>query len=197
MLKMSYKPFAVIITGPSGSGKTTICRKLLEKCNDLEYSVSVTTRKRRPQEQNGKDYIFVDENTFKKWVEEGKFLEWQPVYGDYYGTLRETVEKILEKGKNVLMDLDLKGTKNVKRMRPDSVTIFIMPPSIEELKNRLKKRGDEKEVIEKRLKESEKEIKQFKDFDYVVLNEEIEETVENILKIIEAEKLKSVRYDEG
>jgi len=187
-------PFIVIITGPSGSGKTTICQKIVARNSNIKYSISATTRKPRCGEVHGKDYYFLTHEEFMEWVKSHKFYEWAQVYDDYYGTPREPVQNLLSQGYYVIMDLDLTGAKNVKNINTQSVTVFIMPPSLEELERRMRKRGDDINTIAKRLRAACEEIRHFQDYDYVVLNETLDKTVELVEKIIEIESLRTFRY---
>jgi len=190
MIKRDFKRFCVIISGPTGTGKTTICKKLIEKNNDFFYSISCTTRKKRENEIDGKDYYFITKEEFEKRIKEDKFLEYAKIYNEYYGTPKEPVFENLKNGKIVIMDIDYQGKMKVAEKLKDSVSIYILPPSIEELKRRIEKR--EKNFME-RFKEALKEIDLWISYDYVVINDEIEKAVDEINKIIEAEKLKRER----
>ncbi|KPK99823.1 MAG: hypothetical protein AMJ91_06180 [candidate division Zixibacteria bacterium SM23_73_3] len=186
----------VVLSSPSGGGKTTICEKILKKHKDHIYSVSATTRKRRKGEKHGKDYLFVSEEEFKKKIRKKEFVEWAWVHGERYGTLKKFVAKA-KRGKQVaLFVLDVQGGMAFKKKYPQSVLIFLLPPSMNELKTRLLKRGTEKtEEIKKRLKVALKEMKFWSKYDYVVINASLSQTVDSVEKIIESEELKSTRFD--
>ncbi|MCX7956661.1 MAG: guanylate kinase [Endomicrobia bacterium] len=187
--KNNKKGNIIVISGPSGSGKTTICKKLIEKNFDLVFSISYTTRPKKPQEQDGKDYFFVSTEKFVKMIKQKGFVEWAKVHNHYYGTPKKNIFDIINKGKNVLLDIDVQGGKNIKKMFPDSVLIFVLPPSWQELKHRIinRKRDTDKE-ISLRLKNAVKELKYLKFYDYLVINDSLENTVETISKIISISK---------
>jgi len=190
MIKRDFKRFCVIISGPTGTGKTTICKRLVNENNEFFYSISYTTRKKRENEIDGKDYYFITKEEFEKMIKEDKFLEYAKIYNEYYGTPKEPVFESLKNGKIVIMDIDYQGKMKVVEKLKDSVSIYILPPSIEELKRRIEKR--EKNFIE-RFKEALREIDLWVFYDYVVINDDIEKAVNEINKIIEAEKLKRER----
>ncbi len=197
MTKLDGKPLLIVISGPSGSGKGTLCKALRQVFPDLAYSVSVTTRPPRPGEVDGVDYIFVTPSEFQRRLQEGKFLEWAQVYENYYGTPKEPVEKWLEEGRDVLLELDVQGALQVRKLYPEALLIFIAPPSIEELRARIAKRGtDTKEVIKKRLSCAKEEIKAAANYDYIVVNEHQEEALKKLVEIISMEK-KRRRNEEG
>jgi guanylate kinase len=184
----------VVISGPSGSGKGTICKRLIDEIENINVSVSATTRKPRIGEIEGKNYFFIDEDEFVKKINNDDFLEYALVYGNYYGTPKKTVLKQLENGKDIILEIDIQGALKVKENYPKGVFIFILPPSLEELKNRIEGRGtDSKEVIHRRLKCAYDELNYAFQYDYVVLNDEVDSAVEKIKEIISAEKNKSVR----
>lgn len=185
--------FPVILTAPSGAGKTTMVPHILDSFSDMKYSVSVTTRKPRKNEVSGKDYQFVPEAEFKKWINEGKFYEYAMVCNNYYGTLKEPLVSNLSAGYKVLLTLDIQGAKAMKSFRPESVTIFILPPSIEELKFRLLNRGDAEKNINDRLKLAEQEMQCLKDFDYAVVNDTVPKAVGKIINIVRAEECRVSR----
>jgi len=175
-----------VISAPSGTGKTTVIKCLLDKIPDLALSVSHTTRPMRRNEKDGRDYYFVTKEVFQKMLTDGEFLEWTEAYGHLYGTSKGEVDRIVALGKDVLMDLDTSGALNIKKMYPDAVLIFLLPPSFEELKERIIKRGSEdKEEIEKRLKGAAAEYERRHEYDYQVVNEDVLEACSEIAEIVE------------
>lgn len=181
-----------IISAPSGCGKTTLCRRLLKSGLELSYSVSMTTRPRRLGEIHGKDYYFVSNGNFQKGIRQNKFLEWTKTYGWYYGTPKRFILDLLKKGKDILLSIDVKGAMNVKRFYPKSVLIFILPPSLKELKKRLKRRNsDDKKEIQKRLKIVKREISYADRYDYCVVNDNVDIAVCKLKAIVIAERYKT------
>lgn len=193
MIKREFKRFCVIISGPTGCGKTTICKKLLEENKEFFYSISCTTRKKREEEIDGKDYYFISKEEFERMIKEDKFLEYARIYDEYYGTPKEPVFENLKNGKIVIMDIDFQGKRKVQEKIKDIVSIYLLPPSIEELKKRIEKREKDKESFLKRFKEALREIDLWVDYDYVVINDNIEKAIYEIKTIIGAEKLKRER----
>ena len=178
----------VIFSAPSGSGKTTIDRELLKRFPQFEFSISATSRQPRGVEQNGVDYYFLSGDEFRERVERGEFVEWEEVYaGTCYGTLRSEMERIWQKGNVIVFDVDVMGGINLKRLfAADACSIFIMPPSIEELERRLRGRGtDSEEVIRKRISKADFELSKAPEFDHVVVNDTLAEAVEEATHIIE------------
>lgn len=178
-----------IISGSSGVGKGTVIKEFLKKAENIFLSVSTTTRKPREGEVHGVNYFFVTKEDFKKSVQEENFLEWAEFGENCYGTSRDIVEKMLSSGKNVLLEIEVQGAKQVKEKMPEAVTIFILPPSISEIEKRLRGRGTEtEEAISKRLKAIEFEMKEAKHYDYKVINDVVERAADEILKIYEENK---------
>jgi guanylate kinase len=179
-----------ILVSPSGGGKTTICRKLLETDPKLRFSVSYTSRPPRINERGGVDYHFVDAETFKQKIERGDFLEWAIVHGDYYGTDRTKTVEETATGCDLLLDIDIQGADQIKKSVPDCVRIFIVPPSKEIMLERLRARGtDGPEALQRRLADAALEMTRWKEYDYVVLNDRLDEAVERVRAIITAERL--------
>ena len=177
----------VIFSAPSGSGKTTIVKELLKRFDCFEFSISATSRQPRGQEQNGIDYHFMTNDEFKSRVERGEFVEWEEVYaGTCYGTLKSEMERIWAKGNVIIFDVDVMGGINLKRLfGEDACSVFIMPPSVEELERRLRGRGtDTEEVIMKRIAKAEFELSKASEFDYTVVNDVLEDAVEQTVAII-------------
>ena len=190
MISKSRKGLILILSSPSGAGKTTLAKKIADKDNNFKVSVSYTTRATRPNEINGVDYNFVSIEEFQKLSNQNKFLEQAKVFGNYYGTLKGPIEQDLLKGKDYLFDIDWQGTEQVKKIMPsDIVPVFILPPSIEHLEDRLKKREERnKELIEQRMKMAKGEITHWKDYKYIVVNEDIDNCFNQINQIIKIER---------
>ena len=187
----------LIITSPSGAGKSTLSRLLLQADDQLSLSVSVTTRPRRPSEVDGMHYHFIDKRRFEALRERGELLEWAEVHGNFYGTPREPVETALEAGRDYLFDIDVQGTLQVyQEMRSDVASVFILPPSIPELIGRLHRRAEDDETtIQKRLASAAKEIAHWRDFDYVLVNDDLDRTFAGLQAILAAERLKRLRQE--
>lgn len=186
---MNDKGFPVIISAPSGAGKTSICYEVLRLIDDAEYSVSITTRERRENERDGVDYHFVTPDDFEAMAERGELAEWAEVHGAHYGTLKAKLSGAVERGRVVILDVDGQGARSLKESFPDSVLIFILPPSPSELADRLASRGTEgEESLKARLEAAPREVENIERYDYVVVNERFEESVNRIVHIIEAER---------
>jgi len=175
----------IVITGPSGVGKGTLIRLLRERLPELALSVSATTRGRRPGEVDGVDYHFLSEEEFDRRVARGDFLEWAEYAGRRYGTLREELERHAAAGRPVVLEIEVKGARQVRAAVPESVQIFIRPPSMEALRNRLLGRGtDDREQIERRLKAAEEELEAIDEFPYVIVNDDLDKAVDELERIV-------------
>lgn len=191
------KGVLIVISGPSGAGKGTICEALLEKHEEIVLSVSATTRSPRKGEVDGVNYHFLSKETFVSRIEEDDFLEHAQVYGNYYGTPKSDVQKILDSGKDVILEIDIQGALKVKEQSNEGVFIFILPPSMEELKQRIIKRGSETpESLMTRFKSAYKEINYVSKYNYAVVNDTVERAVEKIEAILLAEKCRVDRLKE-
>ena len=180
-----HKRRLIIVSAPSGAGKSTICKVILEKFSDLRLSVSYTTRKPRHNEVHGSDYFFVDEKTFNRMREDGKFAESAQVHGSWYATSKEFIKGIQDEGNDVLLEIDVQGAMNLKRLYPDSITIFVAPPSLKELEARLRGRNSEtEESIKKRLENAKKELESKDFYEYIVVNKNLEEAIKETIDII-------------
>lgn len=190
------KGLLVVISGASGTGKGTVCKKLLQEISTLFYSISATTRKPRAGETDGVEYFFISVDEFKNWIAEEKFLEYAEVYGNFYGTPAHKIEERLRRGEDVLLEIDIQGALNVMKKRPDGVYIFLLPPSLEELANRIKGRGSESpETFSRRFNAAKNEIAVGKNYQYVVVNDTVDAAVEKIKSIIAAERCKIQRNE--
>ena len=185
----------LIISAPSGAGKTTICRKLLARRKDLRYSVSCTTREPRAGEKNGKHYFFLSREEFKRKIQRSELLEWAMVHDEYYGTPRHYVEDAIKHGGNVIMAIDVQGAMAIRRKHPSAILVFVLPPTMHALKTRLAGRRDASEIVAKRLANSHGELAAAKDYDYAVVNDDLERAVDQISCILTAETLKTSRLD--
>tara|TARA_B100000686_G_C16525305_1_gene829403 strand:- start:251 stop:880 length:630 start_codon:yes stop_codon:yes gene_type:complete len=186
---------SIVISAPSGTGKSTIFKQLRKKLPNVEFSISHTTRPARPGEKDGIDYFFISQHEFERKIEDGAFIEWANVHGYYYGTSFDSVHKIRSLESHILIELDVKGVAALKRINFNGIYIMIMPPSLKELYNRLSKRSTESdEEIKRRLAVGKVEITHYPTYDYVVTNNEVNESVNIILQIIGAEEHRSSRY---
>jgi len=186
---MTQQGILIVLSGPSGTGKGTICRELLRSYPNLHYSISATTRSSRVGETNGVNYWFISKEEFQGMIEADELLEWAEVYGNYYGTPRRYVSELLESGKDVVLEIDTQGAMQVKEKFPQGVFVYIVPPSLEELADRIYKRGtDSMESIKKRLSCATEEMICVHKYNYVVVNDEVSTAVHKIEAIINAEK---------
>jgi guanylate kinase len=192
---IARRGFMLVLSSPSGAGKTTLSRKLLAAEPNIELSVSVTTRKKRAGEVDGRDYHFIDRKRFDAMVARDDLLEWAEVFGNCYGTPRKPVEVALKRGRDVLFDIDWQGTQQLReKVRGDMASIFVVPPSMRELARRLRKRAlDDREVIRQRMAKAGDELSHWPEYDYVILNDDINRAFTELRAILAAERLKRER----
>jgi len=186
-----------IISAPSGSGKSTLVHRLLQSVPGLTFSISYTTRPPRPLETNGVDYNFISRADFEARLAKGEFLEYTEVYGNYYGTHRSTFEQAAHQGRDLVLDIDVQGARQLKVAIPEAHSIFVLPPSRVVLEQRLRARSqDSEEVIQRRLQSAAQEVRNYTQYDYVLINREIEESVVSLASIVKAERLRTARMEE-
>lgn len=186
-----------IISAPSGSGKSTLVARLLAAVPGLMFSVSYTTRQPRGHEKDGEDYRFVARDAFEAMLGRGEFLEWAEVFGNYYGTHQGILEEARAAGKDLVLDIDVQGARQLKGRIPEAVTVFILAPSRQILEQRLRARGEDRdEVIERRLKEAAREIQRYKDYDYVLINRDLPESDAVLSGIVHAERVRRDRIED-
>jgi guanylate kinase len=192
---MERRGLMFVLSSPSGAGKTTLSRLLMERVNRLSMSVSATTRPMRPGEVNGKDYLFVDHARFEDMVKRQELLEWANVFDNRYGTLREPVEAALSTGRDVLFDIDWQGTQQLReKARADVVSVFILPPSAADLEKRLHSRAqDSSDVIRRRMSRASHEMSHWAEYDYIVINHDVDQAFAEVQSILKAERLKRER----
>jgi guanylate kinase len=184
-----------IISAPSGSGKTTLVNELRQYVPNLEFSVSFTTRSPRGSEQDGREYHFITRGEFEAMIERGEFLEFAQVFGNYYGTARTVLQQAKQRGNDVLLDIDVQGERQVKQKMPDAVSIFVLPPSRTELESRLRKRSlsenvHAEETIRRRLDTARREIEKYPNYDYILINDRLEQSVDRLQAIVLGERTK-------
>ena len=203
MRQMSGKGLLFIVSAPSGAGKTTLCKEVLKRINsnfqrELKWSCSYTTRPPRPGEKNGIDYFFISDAEFDRMIQGGEFAEWANVHSHRYGTSKKYLKDAMEKGIDLLLEIDCQGARTLKEKKMGDCFIFILPPGLDELKKRLLMRGTESgDVIEKRLKRALKEVEEYSLYDYIIINDKFESAVKELESIIIAERDKiSVKRDE-
>ena len=195
MDKLKRRGILFVLSSPSGAGKTSIARYILDKDNNIKLSVSLTTRKKRKNEKAGIDYDFISKDVFEKKIKNNFFLEWATVFGNYYGTSREKVQKTLQEGNDVLFDIDWQGTQQLSDNKEfDLVTIFILPPSKTVLEKRLNNRAQDSKIeVIKRMSQASDEISHYMEYDYIVINNNLEDASNQVLSILKAERLKRKR----
>lgn len=198
-MKLNQNGLLIVLSGPSGVGKGTVRKALFEsEGHNFTYSISMTTRQPRNGEIDGEDYYFVTREEFEKRIKEGKFLEYAEFVGNYYGTPIDKVEQNIAEGKEVVLEIEVEGARQVKAKMPDAVFIFIAPPSFNALYERLKRRGTERqEVITERLAKARRELRLMNDYDYIVINDEVNNAADRIRAIIRAEHASTKRSAEG
>ncbi|HET9977849.1 MAG TPA: guanylate kinase [Burkholderiaceae bacterium] len=180
-----------VVAAPSGAGKSSLVKALLELDSHLALSVSHTTRAPRGQEQHGREYWFVDEPEFRAMIGRGEFFEWAQVHGKLYGTSRKAIQERLERGEDVVLEIDWQGAQQIQRLFPQTVTIFILPPSWEELEQRLRRRGEDRpEVIEQRMANAREEVAHARDFDFVIINALFETALFDLKTVVHSQRLK-------
>lgn len=184
----------IVLSGPSGSGKDTVLKKLTENNSDIRVSISMTTRPRRGQEVDGADYYFVTNDYFEKKIADGEMLEYAQYAGNYYGTPKAPVDEMLGEGINVVLEIEVQGAAKIRKIYPDAVTVFLMPPSLPVLEERLRARGTEDdETLSHRLFIAEQEIRRASEFNYIVVNDSIDDAVRDFETVIRAEKMRFIR----
>ncbi len=198
MIQLKRRGLMYVLSSPSGAGKTTISRTLLEKNADMNISVSITTRNRRAGEVHGRDYYFANHDDFRNMVDNGEMLEYAKVFDNYYGTPRAPVEEALSQGKDIIFDIDWQGTQQLAEIaREDLVTVFILPPSRMELEKRLRHRSrdthESEAEIRNRMSKAADEISHYSEYDYVIINDDIDDAVEKAQKILDVERIKRSR----
>lgn len=189
-LNLRSKGLILVISSPSGGGKSSLTQAILQSEESFVKSISVTTRLKRPGEIDGEDYYFISLKKFNSLLEQNELIEWTQIYDNFYGSLRKNIEEFLDKGVDIIFDIDWQGAREIKKQKPkETVTIFLLPPNIEILQKRLKERGqDSQEVIEKRIKNAPEEIKHSSEYDYVIINDDFKQTYDEIKNILIFEK---------
>ena len=180
--------YPIVVTGPSGAGKTSLCYGVVRDCPDVVYSISATTRPRREDEVTGRDYHFVEQDRFREMLGAGELIEWAEVHGQLYGTPRFSVVPYLDKGKKVIMDIDVQGGASIRKAFPDGVFVFVIPPSMRILEERLRNRKTESEdVLQTRLRNAREEMRYWRQYDYLIVNDKLEAALDRLKSIIAAE----------
>ncbi|MDI6889567.1 MAG: guanylate kinase [Thermodesulfovibrionales bacterium] len=197
-VRLRRKGILFIVSGPSGAGKTTLYKEVALALPNLKHSVSFTTRPPRPGEVNDRDYTFISRDEFKEMIDKGEFVEWAEIHGELYGTSKKRLEEIMDSGFDVILDIDTQGAMQLKEKYKGGVYIFVLTPSMEVLKERLRKRmANSKEEIEKRLKGAVEEIKKYREYDYVIVNNVFEDAFKELEAIIISHRVSTKRVDLG
>lgn len=195
-MNSSQKPLVFIISAPSGSGKSTLTNELLKLVHNLEFSISYTTRAPRGSEQNGKHYHFVSMDEFNRMIAAGEFLEYANVYGKFYGTAREFLRQAGRSGHDLLLDIDVQGAAQIKRNLTDAISIFVLPPDRQTLEWRLRNRSEDSEdEIQRRLLTAKREIEEYDKYDYILINDQLEKSIERLKAIVLSERLRRQERD--
>jgi guanylate kinase len=192
-MQLPHKPFLIVISSPSGAGKSTLCKMLIERDHNVRLSVSATTRKPRPGEVDGQHYFFLSPEKYQEMIQNNEFLEHAHIFDNHYGTPKKAVENQLKQNHDVLFDIDWQGARQLieKYSRENILTIFILPPSIEELHKRLRNRAqDSEEVVLKRMQMAKSEVSHYDEYDFILINEDLETTYQKISKIIDSNRIK-------
>jgi guanylate kinase len=193
-MEMKKKGLLFVVSAPSGTGKTTLCRAMLKIFPHLHFSVSYTTRPKRPGDEHGKDYYFISREDFQMMIDRGDFVEWAEIYGHRYGTAKTILERIQEEGRDVILDIDAQGARQVRDQDLQGIFIFILPPSREELQRRLSRRRTEgKAALEERLRKAKAEMAEARWYDYIIVNDELEKAQDQLQAIILAEHCRRER----
>lgn len=186
-----------IVSAPSGAGKTTLCRHLIETLPNLGFSVSFTTRRPRPGEVNDRDYTFISREDFRSKADQGEFIEWAEVHGEFYGTSKKRVEALVAEGNDVILDIDTQGAMQIKRKFHDGIYIFVLPPSLQILRERLETRmTDSEQEIDRRFKRATDEIKTYQEYDYVIMNDNLDDAVRKFKAIIISQRSSIRKIDQ-
>ena len=191
------KGLFIVVSAPSGAGKSSICQGLMRAFPEIKFSVSYTSRSPRPNEIDGKDYYFISRDDFRKRIKKGEFIEWVENYGHLYGSSRKVMEEFIREGNDLLLDIEPRGARKVKREFKGGIYVFVLPPSRSDLLKRLEKRGHEnKDAIRKRYKQAERELREISWYDYVIFNQDLDKAINQLIAIYTAEKCKRKRLTE-
>ena len=189
-----HRPFLIVVSAPSGTGKTTVCRGAIDALADLRFSISHTTRPQREGEQDGHDYYFCDRKRFESMRAEGAFLEWANVYGNLYGTSSQEVARAAEEGVDLVVEIDVQGARQMMASVPDAVSVFVLPPSVQELEARLRGRGtDPEEDIRRRLEVARQELAESRHYGYWIVNDDLDAAIAELAAVIRAERTRRER----